>query len=194
MILPSFGDAHPRVRWAACNTAGQMSTDFGPTLQKKFHDKILPSLISLMDDKDNQRVQAHAASAVINFCEHSTPEILGPYLDVLMSKLAMLLSGGNKMVLEQVITAIAAIADVIEDGFTKYYDTFMPFLKSVLVSANTKELRVLRGKAMECISLIGKPSFFFQGFFEQHLNLTDIVSVQVFQWERRNLCPMCRQL
>ena len=23
-------DPHPRVRWAACNTIGQLSTDFGP--------------------------------------------------------------------------------------------------------------------------------------------------------------------
>jgi len=66
-----------------------------------------------------------------------------------------LLQGGQKMVLEQAITAVAAIADVVEEKFLKYYDSFMPFLKNVLKNANTKELRTLRGKAMECVSLIG---------------------------------------
>ena len=31
---------HPRVRYAACNALGQMATDFGPTFQKKFHQKV----------------------------------------------------------------------------------------------------------------------------------------------------------
>ena len=31
---------HPRVRYAACNAMGQISTDFGPVFQKKFHDKV----------------------------------------------------------------------------------------------------------------------------------------------------------
>jgi hypothetical protein len=155
MILPRFADPHPRVRWAACNTFGQMFTDFGPTIQAKHHDKVLPALMSVMDDKDNPRVQSHAASAVINFCEATTIEILDPYLNTLLSKLASLLQGGNKMVLEQAITAIAALADVVEGRFISYYDTFMPFLKEVLRNANGKELRMLRGKTMECISLIG---------------------------------------
>jgi hypothetical protein len=55
MILPRFADPHPRVRWAACNTFGQMFTDFGPTIQAKHHDKVLPALMSVMDDKDNPR-------------------------------------------------------------------------------------------------------------------------------------------
>lgn len=108
-----------------------------------------------MDDKDNPRVQSHAASAVINFCEHCTSPILEPYLDGLLAKLAGLLQTGKKIIQEQAITAIAAIADVVEGKFINYYDIFMPFLKNILVHANGKDYRLLRGKAMECISLIG---------------------------------------
>ena len=43
MIVEHFGDAHPRVRWAAINTVGQMCTDFGPTLQSDLHQLVLPS-------------------------------------------------------------------------------------------------------------------------------------------------------
>jgi hypothetical protein len=67
MIVQHFTDPHPRVRWAAINTVGQMSTDFGPGLQTKLHGVVLPALVAVMDDAC-YRVQAHAAAAVINFC------------------------------------------------------------------------------------------------------------------------------
>lgn len=53
-------DPHPRVRYAACNAIGQMSTDFANVFQKKFHDKVIPGLLMLLDDNANPRVQAHA--------------------------------------------------------------------------------------------------------------------------------------
>lgn len=36
-------------------------------------------------------VQAHAASAVLNFSENCTPDILTPYLDGIVGKLLLLL-------------------------------------------------------------------------------------------------------
>eukprot|EP01119_Soliformovum_irregulare_P006133 TRINITY_DN1791_c0_g1_i1.p1 TRINITY_DN1791_c0_g1~~TRINITY_DN1791_c0_g1_i1.p1 ORF type:complete len:1082 (-),score=281.10 TRINITY_DN1791_c0_g1_i1:40-3285(-) len=154
-ILPFFSDSHPRVRWAACNTAGQMASDFGPEFQQNFHSQILPVLVAVMDDRENPRVQSHAASAVINFCEHASSEILLPYVELLLTKLMALLQGGRTIVQEQVVTAIAAIADCIQADFARYYDAVMPFLKNILLNANTKEFRTLRGKAMECCTLIG---------------------------------------
>lgn len=43
-----------------CNAIGQMAADFAPTFQKKFHDKIVPAILLLLDDNLNPRVQAHA--------------------------------------------------------------------------------------------------------------------------------------
>lgn len=148
-------DPHPRVRWAACNALGQMSSDFGPDFQEKFHAQTLPTLINVMGDKSNPRVQSHSAAAVINFCEYATPDILEPYLDTLLAKLLALLNEGKIIVQEQVVTAIAAIADCMEERFVKYYDPIMDILKKILNNANSPEYRMLRGKAMECISLIG---------------------------------------
>ena len=37
-----------------------MSTDFAPTFEKKFHDKVVPGLLMLLEDNDHPRVQAHA--------------------------------------------------------------------------------------------------------------------------------------
>jgi len=57
MILNSFCHPHPRVRWAAINAIGQLSTDLGPDLQVKFHHLVLPALAGAMDDFQNPRVQ-----------------------------------------------------------------------------------------------------------------------------------------
>uniref|UniRef100_A0AAX7UYL1 TOG domain-containing protein n=1 Tax=Astatotilapia calliptera TaxID=8154 RepID=A0AAX7UYL1_ASTCA len=127
-VLLFCADPHPRVRYAACNAIGQMATDFAPTFQKKFHDKVISALLQTMEDQSNPRVQAHAAA---------------------------LIQKGTKLVLEQVVTSIASVADTAEEKFVPYYDMFMPSLKHIVENAVQKELRLLRGKTIECISLIG---------------------------------------
>ncbi|XP_052173065.1 uncharacterized protein LOC127788616 [Diospyros lotus] len=157
MVLNSFQDPHPRVRWAAINAIGQLSTDLGPDLQVQYHQRVLPALAAAMDDFQNPRVQAHAASAVLNFSENCTPDILTPYLDGIVSKLLVLLQlqNGKQMVQEGALTALASVADSSQEHFKKYYDAVMPYLKAILVNATDKSNRMLRAKAMECISLVG---------------------------------------
>ncbi|KAF5760726.1 putative armadillo-like helical, importin beta family [Helianthus annuus] len=167
MVLNSFHDPHPRARWAAINAIGQLSTDLGPDLQNKYHHLVLPALASAMDDFNNPRVQAHAASVVLNFSENCTSELLKPYLDGLVGKLLVLLQNPKQMVQEGALTALASVADssqifiashtvsVWQERFQKYYDAVMPYLKTILVNATDKTNRMLRAKSMECISLVG---------------------------------------
>ncbi|XP_073040413.1 uncharacterized protein [Primulina eburnea] len=155
MVLNSFQNPHPRVRWAAINAIGQLSTDLGPDLQVQYHQRVLPALVVAMDDFQNPRVQAHSASAVLNFSENCTPEILTPYLDVIVHKLLLLLQNPKQMVQEGALTALASVADSSQEHFQKYYDAVMPYLKAILVNATDKSNRMLRAKAMECISLVG---------------------------------------
>ncbi|KAJ1115929.1 hypothetical protein NDU88_004149 [Pleurodeles waltl] len=162
-VLLFLQDAHPRVRYAACNAVGQMATDFAPGFQKKFHEKVIVALLQTMEDQANPRVQAHAAAALINFTEDCPKTLLVPYLDnlvnhlhsIMVVKLQELIQKGTKLVLEQVVTSIASVADTAEEKFVPYYDLFMPSLKHIVENAVQKELRLLRGKTIECISLIG---------------------------------------
>ncbi|KAK2856910.1 hypothetical protein Q5P01_005645 [Channa striata] len=162
-VLLFCSDPHPRVRYAACNAIGQMATDFAPTFQKKFHDKVISALLQTMEDQSNPRVQAHAAAALINFTEDCPKSLLIPYLGslvqhlhvIMVAKLQELIQKGTKLVLEQVVTSIASVADTAEEKFVPYYDLFMPSLKHIVENAVQKELRLLRGKTIECISLIG---------------------------------------
>ncbi|XP_018786475.1 PREDICTED: importin-5 isoform X1 [Bactrocera latifrons] len=162
-VLNFLRDPHPRVRYAACNAIGQMSTDFAPTFEKKFHDQVVPGLLSLLDDVENPRVQAHAGAALVNFSEDCPKHILTRYLNGIMSKLETILNSkfkelvekGNKLVLEQVVTTIASVADTCEKEFVTYYDRLMPCLKFIIQNAKSEDLRMLRGKTIECVSLIG---------------------------------------
>ena len=51
---------HPRVRHAACTCLGQMSEDFGPSFQRKFHAQVVPGLLCALEDSSTPRVQAQA--------------------------------------------------------------------------------------------------------------------------------------
>uniref|UniRef100_A0A7M4FMW9 Importin 5 n=1 Tax=Crocodylus porosus TaxID=8502 RepID=A0A7M4FMW9_CROPO len=125
--------------------------------------QVIAALLQTMEDQGNQRVQAHAAAALINFTEDCPKSLLIPYLDNLVKhlhstmviKLQELIQKGTKLVLEQVVTSIASVADTAEEKFVPYYDLFMPSLKHIVENAVQKELRLLRGKTIECISLIG---------------------------------------
>ncbi|XP_052784006.1 importin-5-like [Mya arenaria] len=162
-ILPFLRDPHPRVRYAACNAIGQLSTDFGPNFQKKFHNKVVIEVLSVMDDDNNPRVQTHGAAALVNFSEDCPKSILILYIDAIMEKLEKVLSNkmkelmekGTKMVLEQMVTTLASVADTAEEKFISFYDRFMPCLKYIVQHADNTEYKLLRGKTIECISLIG---------------------------------------
>ncbi|CAF1129300.1 unnamed protein product [Rotaria sordida] len=162
-ILVFLKDSHPRVRYAACNALGQMSTDFQGTFQKKFHAKVIPGLLSILDDHDNPRTQAHGGAALVNFSEDCPPRLLIEHLPQIIEKLEQVLSRkyqelvhhNRKLVLEQIVTTLAAIADTVAEGFSPYYDRFMPQLKYLFKNAVSADYRMLRGKTMECISLIG---------------------------------------
>ncbi|KAF6254101.1 armadillo-type protein [Scenedesmus sp. NREL 46B-D3] len=142
MCLTGLRDAHPKVRWSACQALGQMCTDLGPDLQTKCGAGVLPALLAAMDDFANPRVQAHAAAAVVNFSEGCEADTMAPHLDDLIAKLLTLLQQGKKIVQEGALTALASVADCAQEQFVRYYDAVMPLL-------------LLRAKALECVSLVG---------------------------------------
>lgn len=162
-IIPFLTDSHPRVRYAACNALGQMSTDFCPHFEQNFHSKVVPALLSLLDDYNNPRVQAHAGAALVNFFEECPQKIIINYLESVVNKIEQVLNvkvkelmeKGTKLVLEQIIVTLASLADSAQENFQNYYDKFMPCLKFIIQNATTKEMRLLRGKSIECVSLIG---------------------------------------
>ncbi|SCV02435.1 LAME_0H00474g1_1 [Lachancea meyersii CBS 8951] len=163
MIIPLINDPHPRVQYGCCNALGQISTDFAPLIQRTSHERIIPPLISKLTPQSVDRVQTHAAAALVNFSEHATQTILEPYLDDLLTNLLTLLQSSKFYVQEQALTTIAFIAEAAEKKFIKYYDTLMPLLINVLKTDMGSANRLLKGKCIECSTLIalavGKDKF-----------------------------------
>eukprot|EP00958_Prasinococcus_capsulatus_P007362 scaffold689_cov375-Prasinococcus_capsulatus_cf.AAC.24 len=155
LILYAIRDQQPQVRWAAINAIGQLSTDLGPRMQNEEHARLVPALVNSMADA-SMRVRAHATAAIVNFSEGCSSDRVEPYLDMIISKLIQLLvSQEARLVQEGALTALASVADCAQTFFVKYYDSVMPYLKTVLVQATDVSYQKLRGKSIECISLIG---------------------------------------
>ena len=100
-----------------------------------------------MDDNANPRVQAHAGAALVNFSEDCPKNILTQYLDsiiaklesILQSKFKELVEKGSKLVLEQVVTTIASVADTAEEKFQEYYDRYY-YISCILQKNEAKNL------------------------------------------------------
>ena len=60
-----------------------MSTDFG--------EKIIPSLLSILDDYENPRTQAHGATALVNFAKSCPSYLFVEYLPQIIEKLDQVL-------------------------------------------------------------------------------------------------------
>ncbi|GFY42544.1 importin-5 [Trichonephila inaurata madagascariensis] len=162
-VVPFLTDQHMRVRYAACNALGQMAADFATLFQKKFHEKVIPALCIILNNPASRRVQAHAGAALVNFFEDCPKNILSPYISSLVDALEKVLQetlgdfaeSGSKLVLEQAVVTLASLADCAQEKFIDYYERFMPPLKHIIIHANEPRLGLLRGKTIECVSLIG---------------------------------------
>lgn len=72
-----------------------------------------------------------------------------------MQRLLFLLTTGTTDMQEQALTCIATLADRTQQAFTPYY-SIMDHLKKIIKHAEAAEFTMLRCKAVECASLIGK--------------------------------------
>ncbi|KAJ4815234.1 ARM repeat superfamily protein [Rhynchospora pubera] len=154
-VLNSFEDPNLRVRWAAINALGQLLIDLCPALANKFHGRVLPALNKAMEDFENPCIQAHATIALVNFIENCNGLILKPYLDGIVRKLVVLLQQGNQIVQEGAVSALTSSADALLTQFSNYYDAVMPHLMHILTNSTDKNLRMLRAKSADCISVVG---------------------------------------
>eukprot|EP00921_Rhytidocystis_pertsovi_P008573 GHVQ01014006.1.p1 GENE.GHVQ01014006.1~~GHVQ01014006.1.p1 ORF type:complete len:1142 (-),score=179.18 GHVQ01014006.1:1226-4651(-) len=155
ILLQHLKDSDRHVRFAACQAIGQVSLDQQPTVQERYHQDVFPALSAAFEDS-HPRVRSHAACAFVNFAEEAEPEALMPYAEEFMSKLfAMIQTNQPQLVREHSVTAVAVIAGVLDEQFTKYYGQVIPVIKQIVSDCVSTAERNLRGKAIECISIIG---------------------------------------
>ena len=155
LMLQFISDPHPRVRYAALHAIGQVSTDCAPHVQEAWHTLVIPALCVAMDDQV-PRIGSHACSAFVNFAEECDLDAIEAHLATLMQKLFPRMQRGQpRQVRQEAVTATAVVAAVVESKFTQYYSHVMPVLKQIVAESTGQDERILRGKAFECLSLLG---------------------------------------
>jgi hypothetical protein len=155
ILLPLTDDQHPRVRYMALFALGQLSNDHPGDFQEIAHKDMMPQLQKKMDDPVD-RVAAMAMSSFVSFGEELDDTVMRVHSKGLMDKLATRLNTSrHRGVREEAITSIAVIAGVLQKDFTEYYDQVMPMLKHFVLNATGEKENRLRGKAFECMSLLG---------------------------------------
>ena len=152
---------HPRVVYQAVQLVGRLAENYAGHFQETHHAAVVPALCALLaDGACCHRVRGHAAAAVTSFAnpQACTPECLAPHLDRLLESLCTVLQTGSSAVQEEALGAVANVAHVTEADFSKFYPSFMPGVKSILqhTAATSRQHVKLRGRALECVSLIGE--------------------------------------
>jgi len=153
-VLPFFTDPHPRVVFAALQLVGVFCDDLAPDFQTENVGAVLPAVLTGLSSAQ-LRIRGQAAAVLVNFCEGSEDGVLDAHLDQVLAALVPALQVEWRPLQEDAVTALQHVATHSKAEFAKYYASFMPGLKAIIANATTKESRTLRGKAIECMSLIG---------------------------------------
>ncbi|EYB95314.1 hypothetical protein Y032_0161g3363 [Ancylostoma ceylanicum] len=162
-ILPYLQDKHPRVRHAACHAISSMSSYFASKLQTSCHDTVIPALVNAVKDLSCARVSMSAISALDDFMVDGPNEIffthfraiMDAYIQALAAALYRLQTIGKTSYCEKVIFAMGLMAEAIQDRFTEFYDAIVPHLLRILMTCKAEHEKILRGKAMESLAMIG---------------------------------------
>eukprot|EP00927_Polykrikos_kofoidii_P016298 TRINITY_DN1734_c0_g5_i1.p1 TRINITY_DN1734_c0_g5~~TRINITY_DN1734_c0_g5_i1.p1 ORF type:complete len:1126 (+),score=222.59 TRINITY_DN1734_c0_g5_i1:42-3380(+) len=156
LLLRLAQDEHMRVRYAALLAIGQICHDQEAEFHTRWHSRLVPPLTHACGDCID-RVASMAAGALesvvgdldeVDLAVHARP-----VLEVLVAKLR---SSSHRGVLVAVMEAVGAVAAGLEGDFDAFYDDLMEMLLTFVSKQGTDPSAAkLRGKAFECISLLG---------------------------------------
>ncbi|CAI5467286.1 unnamed protein product, partial [Closterium sp. Yama58-4] len=151
LIVAGLGDAHPKVRGAACFAVGQLSEFVQPEASEHYKT-ILPAVFAALNDA-SPVVREKAYYALAAFCEHMGDEIL-EFLDPLMRQLMDALRSTDRDLQEMCISAIGSAAAAAGPKFAPYSDAVLAALIP-LVSLTAEADVDVRSRAYELVGIIG---------------------------------------
>lgn len=158
LLLRMLADPSPIVQYEVLQAVGRFATIF-PTEINTLIQNFVPPLVAILSNPMTcEKVKGHTVAALINLTnpDECGSEMLKPFADVLLGSLLHALQTSSVHVQSSCLILIGGVAKVIEDGFAAYYSSFMPGIKMILNQALTPDLAVLRGRAMECVGLLGE--------------------------------------
>ncbi|GJP51676.1 hypothetical protein CLOM_g10825 [Closterium sp. NIES-68] len=151
LVVAGLGDAHPKVRGAACFAVGQLAEFVQPEASEHYKT-ILPAVFAALNDADPV-VREKAYYALAAFCEHMGDEIL-EFLDPLMRQLMDALRSPDRNLQEMCISAIGSAAAAAGPKFAPYTDAVLAALIP-LVSLTAEADVDVRARSYELVGIIG---------------------------------------
>jgi hypothetical protein len=167
-VVNLLGDSKAQVAWAASGVIAALCTCFAPDVQKKFHQRIVPAVLAMLEPTRHGRLRTRGARCLVDFaaeCDEDEAEMLSYYSDAMVQSLTALATNGTVPQQMAAITALSAVAAALEQRFVKYYESLMPGLMCILQGQVTGagNSTALAGRAIECVSCIadavGKENF-----------------------------------
>jgi len=131
IVIQHLQHPNPKIRYAAIHCIGQISDDMTEDFQETYGQDVLPALIKVLEDPV-PRVSAHCASAITNFMDGASEELVLPYMAELSQKLGVLMSQGISIQKENSVTAFASSAVAIKEAFDPRFRETIDFLLGCL--------------------------------------------------------------
>jgi hypothetical protein len=78
-VLEHLVHKNPKIRYAALHCIGQISDDMTEEFQETYGDQVLPAMVAVLEDPV-PRVSAHCCSAITNFMDGASDELVEQYL------------------------------------------------------------------------------------------------------------------
>jgi hypothetical protein len=121
--------------------------------QETYGEQVLPAMIALLEDKV-PRVSAHCCSAITNFMDGASEEMVLPHLENISKMLGVLMKQGISIQKENSVTAFATTVVRIEKKFDTHFEETLNLLLSCLDENQGPDYRQLRAQIIEAITLI----------------------------------------
>ncbi|KAJ6249206.1 karyopherin (importin) beta 3 [Anaeramoeba flamelloides] len=164
LVLPLLSDSNFRVCYQAVDTIQEFSVEFCPFLQSNYSNLILPKLIKLFDS-NSYLMKANVCACLTKYLQKiANPEPIIDFIPDIMDNLLKVFENTNfnnqskeeLIIQEQAISTIAAMSIALKTDFLGYYDHIMKLSKAILKEATLDEQRLLCGKTIDCVALIGR--------------------------------------
>lgn len=157
-VLQACNDASSvRVQYQAIECVARFA-DLFPSEVPLLVNTFVPHLTAIIGNNATcPRVRGHATSAMISIIklDECSGDVLAPHMQLLLQALVVCLQNASVEVQPPCLTLLGRVAEAAGQAFTPYYPSFMPSVKSILLSSVAPELATLRGKAMECAAYMG---------------------------------------
>ena len=177
-VAASAKDPSPRVRYACCHLFGQFADDLQIKFQEKFHKEYFGAILPLLDDPV-PRVVAHCCASLTNFLENCTQDYIAPYFELLYTKLYGWILNGSSFVKEAGLSAMSGLFEGASNLLLNQIDQLMSIVFTVIQKAQGPLLKVLKGNAIECGTIICK--YAPKEYFEKHADLLVVEMIKVVQ-------------